>query len=121
MQQSNTDTAGARSQIIELIQYATTPANVGSNCSPGYPQHRERAETKDETGTKQNVDRVGQPERPHRYRCIASSTENSVDHKNQNGCGVAAEHNPRKIPAHADDLFVPSHAAQNVWSKRTSE
>ena len=94
--------------------------SVGRHRGAGDAELGERSDAEDEARTEHDVDRVGEPQHPHRDRRVAGAAEHRVDQEQQHDRGVAAEHHPRvgRCRSRGSTALRPSPRAAPVRAKQ---
>src|SRR4051812_38924671 len=84
------------------------------------PELGKRSPAEDQTRRQQNIERIGQPQNPHRDGGISGATKNGIDEKQEHDHDVSAEENAG-VPASLFDNFLRStHECEKFGSKAGS-
>ena len=117
----DTDAFRPFAEAVELVEDTDAAPGKGGKRRAGDSQFREWAEAEDQTGIKDQVKDVGDPEQAHGDGGIAGAAEDRVVEKEQQNNSRAAQGDAGVVHAGGDDLGRSAHVAADEAPGRRTE
>ena len=107
---------GATSEPVELIEHSDTPSRGRGEGRAVESQLREGSQAENETRIQNQVDPVGDPQRPHRRRCVSRAAKHRAVEEQEQDDSVRTQEQGRVLDTDGHDLFRRPHGPQEVGS-----
>ena len=105
----------------QLIHHAAATADRRPDRGAGHAELRKRADAEDQARPEDDVDRIREPQHPHRDRGIARATEDGVDEEEHHHGAASSQHDPRERRSGPKYIVARAHEREQLWSEEDAD
>src|SRR6185436_9969996 len=104
----------------QLIHYAAATADCRSDGGAGHAELWKWADAENQARPEDDVDRIREPQHPHRDRGIARATEDGVNEEEHHHGAASSQHDPRERRSGPKYIVARAHEREQLSSEESA-